>query len=273
MIFAAYLVTAFVMAGVYAVGLLRGRTDRYHRLGFRIPFVIGAIFAPVQAVFGDMVARQIEVQQPTKYAAMEYVARTHGDVTEWIGGIYYNGHVYFGLGIPYLNSLFLGYSPHARVIGWDSVPPDQRAPLPTLIHLAFDVMVMIGVGLVVICSWQAWWGWFHRRILMTKWFLIPMALAGLGAIAAMESGWIVTEVGRQPWVVYRVLRTSDAVTSAGGVPVTLVATIAIYLVLTGVVVVVPWVMSRRWRRSEPPADGPGRDRLGPVPAWSREPVG
>jgi cytochrome d ubiquinol oxidase subunit I len=273
MIFAAYMVTAFLMAGVYAVGLLRGRDDRYHRMGFVIPFSIGAVFAPVQAVFGDNVARQIEVQQPVKYAAMEYVAKTQRWVTEWIGGLYYHDHVFFGLGVPYLNSLFVGYSPHARVLGWDTVPANQRPPLISLIHLSFDVMVAIGVGLIVLCAWQAWWGYFHHRILMTKWFLVPMALAGLGAVLAMESGWIVTEVGRQPWVVYGIMRTSAAVTHASGVPVTLSLTVVLYLILTGTIIIVPWVMSRRWRRTQPSPEGPGRDDLRPVPARAREPVG
>jgi cytochrome bd ubiquinol oxidase subunit I len=272
MIFAAYMVTAFVMAGVYAVGLLRGRDDRYHRIGFLIPFSIGAVVAPVQAVFGDSVARQIAVQQPVKYAAMEYVARTQRGVTEWIGGIYYHGQVYFGFGVPYLNSLFVGYSPHARVIGWRSVPAADRPPLISLIHLSFDVMVTIGVGLIVLCAWQAWWGYFHHRILRTPWFLVPMAFAGLGAILAMESGWIVTEVGRQPWVVYKVLRTSSAVTHSAGVPVTLIATIALYLVLTGTIIVVPWVMSRRWRGAAVRPEGDRRE-FRPVPAHSSEPVG
>jgi cytochrome d ubiquinol oxidase subunit I len=273
MIFAAYLVTAFVMAGVYAVGLLRGRRDRYHRMGFLIPFVIGAIFAPVQTVFGDMVARAIWSQQPIKYAAMEYVAHTQSGVTEWIGGVWVNGDVYGGIGIPYLNSLFVGYSPHTTVIGWDTVPPDQRPPLIPLIHLCFDLMVVIGVGLMVICAWQAWWGYFHRRLLLTKWFLVPMSLAGLGTILALESGWIVTEVGRQPWVVYKILRTSDAVTSSSGVPVTLALTIAIYLILTAVIIFVPWIMSKRWRKADPPLEAAGHEKLGPVPAHATDPVG
>src|SRR6185437_10042838 len=98
-----------------------------------------------------------------------------------------------------------------KVVGWDSVPPADRPPLPDLIHLSFDLMVMIGVGLVILSAWQAWAWKFHRTIPMTRWFLIPAAFSGLASVVALECGWIVTEVGRQPWVVYKLLRTSDAV--------------------------------------------------------------
>lgn len=255
MIFAAYMVTGFAIAGVYAVGLLRGRRDHYHRIGFTIPFISAAVFAPIQVVFGDFVARRIEKQQPVKFAAMELIDHTHRGVTEWIGGVYWHGKVYFGIGIPDFNSLLVGYSPHQQVTGWDSVPASLRPPVPSLIHLAFDTMVTIGVLLVVLGAWQGWIWWFHRRLLLTRWFLVPAAFAGIGAVFAMESGWLVTEVGRQPWVVYGYLLTSDAVTTASGVPVTLGATIAIYLVLTGASLGIPWLMSRRWRaqRADPAA--------------------
>ncbi len=255
MVIAAYMVTGFSMAGVYAVGLMRGRRDHYHRTGFTIPFAVGAVMAPTQVVFGDFVARAIETQQPLKFAAMELVDKTQTGVTEWIGGIYYQGKVYFGVGIPYFDSILVGYSPHTKVKGWQSAPRDLRVPFPNLVHLSFDGMVAIGVALVVLSAWQGWYWWFHRRVLRTRWFLVPAALAGLGSVLALEMGWIVTEVGRQPWVVYGILRTSDAATTASGVPVTLAATIAIYLVLTAASLGVPWLMSRRWRREDPgPAD-------------------
>jgi cytochrome d ubiquinol oxidase subunit I len=200
---------------------------------------------------------------------MELVDHTQRGATEWFGGIYLNGHVYFGVGIPYFDSILVGFSPHTEVVGWDAVPAQDRPPLPDLIHLSFNFMVFIGTALVVLGAWQAWWWKFHKRIPMTRWFLVPAALAGLGSILAMEAGWIVTEVGRQPWVVYGLLTTRDALTTAGGVPVTLVATILIYGVLTGTTVGVPWLMSRRWRKQQPQLDedadaipyGPPRERI------------
>jgi cytochrome d ubiquinol oxidase subunit I len=269
MILAAYMVAGFAIAGVYAVGLLRGRRDRYHRLGFAYSFTTAAVCAPVQVVFGDFVARAVEKQQPQKFAAMELVARTHQGVTEWIGGIYWDGKVYFGIGIPDFDSLLVGYSPHQKVIGWDAVPASLRAPLPDLIHLSFDLMVGLGMLLLLLAAWQGWFALFRRRLLMTRWFLIPAAAAGLAAVIAMEAGWIVTEVGRQPWVVYGYLRTSDAVTPSGGVPVTLAAALALYAVLTVVVIGVPWLMGHRWRR-EDPGDEPAL-ATGPPPEMADHP--
>ena len=259
MILAAYMVTGFVVAGVYAVGMLRGRRDRYHKLGFLIPFTTAAIATPIQVTFGDVVARVIEKQQPVKFAAMELVDRTQTHATEWLGGIYYHGKVYFGLGVPSFDSILVGYSPHTKVIGWDSVPPNQRPPLVSLIHLSFDAMVALGMGLLVLAAWQGWFWRFRHRIPQTWWFLVPAALSGVAATVAMEAGWIVTEVGRQPWIVYKVLRTSDAVTTSSGVPVMLGITLVVYAVLTGVTIWVPLLMSRRWRRESPSLeeDGPG----------------
>ena len=137
------------------------------------------------------------------------------------------------------------------------MPPSLRAPLPDLIHLSFDLMVGLGMALLLLAAWQGWFAWFRHRLLMTRWFLIPAAVAGLAAITAMEAGWIVTEVGRQPWVVYGYLRTSDAVTPSAGVPVTLAVVLVLYAVLTAVVIGVPWLMGRRWRR-EDPDDEPDR---------------
>jgi cytochrome bd ubiquinol oxidase subunit I len=273
MLLAAYMVAGFTTAAVYAVGWLRGRRDRYHRLGFLIPFATAGICAPVQVVFGDAVARTIEHQQPLKFAAMELVNRTHGHVTEWLGGIYLNGKVYLGLGIPDFDSILVGYSPDTKVIGWRSAPPRDQPQLINLVHLSFDVMVMLGVALLLLAAWQGWVWWFRRAVPDTKWFLVPAALAGIAAITAMEAGWVVTEVGRQPWVVYRLLRTSDAVTTSSGVPVTLVATLAIYAVLTGVVIFVPLLMARRWRSQKPPPSDEGTGSPPTRGLHDEEPVG
>jgi cytochrome d ubiquinol oxidase subunit I len=253
MILAAYMVTGFIVAGVYAVGLLRGRRDRYHRLGFGIPFAIAGITAPLQVMMGDVIARFTAHDQPVKFAAMEYVSTTTGDAAEWLGGILINGHVYFGVSIPAFDSILVGFNPHTRVIGWDSVPAAQRPPLDTLIHRSFDLMVGIGFFLFALAAWQGWWWWFHRRVLLTAWFLVPAALSGVAAVAAMEAGWVVTEVGRQPWIVYRVLLVNAAVTPSSGVTVTLAVILVLYAILTLVSIGVPMLMSRRWRR-EGPAD-------------------
>jgi cytochrome bd ubiquinol oxidase subunit I len=266
MVLAAYMVTGFLVAGVYAVGLLRGRRDRYHRLGFAVPFTLAGIAAPLQVMMGDIIARFVAHNQPVKFAAMEYVARTSRDVPEWLGGVLINGHVYLGASIPAFDSLLVGFSPRTRVVGWDSVPPAQRPPLVSLIHLSFDLMVGLGFFLLALAAWQGWWWLFHRRVLMTAWFLVPAALGGVAAVAAMEAGWVVTEVGRQPWIVYRVLLVSRAVTPASGVPVTLAVILVLYAVLTVVSIGVPMVMSRRWRQEAPAEEDAEQVPYGPAPA-------
>ena len=271
MVLAAYMVTGFVVAGVYAVGLLRGRRDRYHRLGLAIPFSLAAVATPLQVMMGDIIARFIAHNQPVKFAAMEFVARTTRHAPEYVGGILLNGRVYFGAAIPSLDSILAGFSPNTRVIGWDSVPPDRRPPLPTLIHLSFDLMVGLGFLLLALAAWQGWWWWFHRRLLLTPWFLVPAALSGVAAVIAMEAGWTVTEVGRQPWIVYRVMLTSSAVTLASGVVVTLAVILVLYAIMTVVSIGVPMIMSRRWLAERPAEEEAEQVPYGPPPAEPQTP--
>ena len=193
-------------------------------------------------------------------------AKTTRDVPERLGGILVNGHVYLGAAIPGFDSILVGFSPHTRVIGWDSVPPAQRPPLVTLIHLSFDLMVGLGFFLFALAAWQGWWWWFHRRLLVTPWFLVPSALSGVAAVAAMEAGWVVTEVGRQPWIVYRVMLVSAAVTPSSGVPVTLGVILVLYAILTVVSIGVPMIMSRRWRQETPGEEDAEQVPYGPSPA-------
>jgi cytochrome bd ubiquinol oxidase subunit I len=273
MVLAAYMVTGFVVAGVYAVGLLRGRRDRYHRVGFAVPFTIAGIAAPLQVMMGDIIARFIAGNQPIKFAVMEYVAKTGDNVPEWVGGLLINGKVYFGASIPSFDSILVGFNPHTRVIGFDTVPPALRPPLPILLHLSFDLMVGIGMFLLALAAWQGWWWWFHRRLLITPWFLVPSALSGVSAVAAMEAGWIVTEVGRQPWIVYRVLLVSNAVTPSSGVTVTLAVLLVVYAILTVISIGVPMIMSRRWRQETPAEEEAEQVPYGPSPARARAAAG
>jgi cytochrome d ubiquinol oxidase subunit I len=253
MILAAYMVAGALAATPYAAALLRGRRSRYHRLGFLIPFSVAAIAAPFQIGVGDTAARAVASQQPVKFASMEYVARTARGVTEWIGGIWWHGHVVAGIPLPDVDSLLVGFSPHTRVTGWDSVPAALRPPLPTLIHLAFDLMVVIGTLMLLWGLWLAYW-WWRRRDLpsgrLGTVFFAGAALSGIGCVAAMEAGWAVTEVGRQPWTVYGVLRTSQAATTASGVTGTLAATLVIYGALTVATLTILRLMQRRWQAGD-----------------------
>ena len=247
MILAAYMVTSFLVASVYAVGMLRGRRDRHHRLGLLIPLTVGAILAPIQFGVGDTAARAIAEDQPIKFAAMECVQHTHSDVTEYIGGICTDDGVKWGIGIPGLDSFLVGWSTDTEVIGLDSVPPDERPPANTLLHLAFDTMVGIGSALIALGLWFGFVWWRKRDIPQTPWFLRAVAISGVATIVAMEAGWIVTEVGRQPWIVNGVMRTEEAVTGASGVWVTFSAVLVLYTLLGIATVVVLRNMARRWR--------------------------
>ena len=250
MILAAYIVTGFLVASVYAVGMLRGRRDRHHRLGLLIPLTVAVIVTPIQFMVGDTAARSIAKDQPIKFAAMECVQTTHTHVTEYIGGRCTSDGVKGGIGIPGLDSWLVGFSTDTEVIGLDTVPPDDRPPANTLLHLAFDAMVGICSVLILLGLWLGIAWWRKRDIPKTPWFLRAVAVSGVAAIVALECGWIVTEVGRQPWIVYEVMRTEDAVTQADGVWVSLAVVLVAYTALGVATVLVLRTMARRWRSAD-----------------------
>ncbi len=270
MILAAYLVTGFLVASVYAVGMLRGRRDRYHRLGLLIPLTVAAIATPIQFAVGDTAARSIASDQPIKFAGMECVQKTSTDVTEYIYGRCTSSGVKGGIGIPGFDSFLVGWSTSTQVTGLDTVPSDDRPPANTMLHWAFDTMVGICTVLIALGLWLGVSWWRKRDMPQTKWFLRATAVSGALAIVALECGWIVTEVGRQPWVVYNVMRTSDAITGASGVWVTFSVVLVLYTILGIAAVTTLRVMSRRWREADAPEPevpyGPGPDV--PEPALS-----
>jgi cytochrome d ubiquinol oxidase subunit I len=250
MVLGAYMVTGFTVAGVYAAGILRGRRDRYHRTGFAIAFVPAALLTPFQIFVGDTAARAIAHDQPVKFASMEYVARTSTHVPEWLGGLYVGGHVYGGLRIPGLDSLLVGFAPAAKVTGWETAPASERPPVVWLLHLCFDAMVGLGFVLLAIGAVAAWAWWRHRRLPERRLFWVASAMGGVAATAALECGWVVTEVGRQPWVVYRLQTTADAVTANSGIAGILTLTVVGYALLGIATVAVLRLLARRWRDSD-----------------------
>jgi cytochrome d ubiquinol oxidase subunit I len=250
MILAAYLVTGFLIASVYAVGMLRGRRDRHHRLGLLIPLTVASIATPIQFAVGDTAARAIADDQPIKFAGMECVQHTDTHVTEYIYGRCTSSGVKGGIGIPGFDSFLVGWSTDTKVTGLDTVPPNDRPPANTMLHWAFDTMVGICTVLIGLGLWLAWAWWRRRDIPQTPWFLRAVAVSGLAAVVALESGWIVTEVGRQPWVVYEVMRTKDAVTGASGVWVTFSAVLALYTALGVATLLILRTMAHRWRTAE-----------------------
>src|SRR3954454_21513680 len=250
MILAAYLLTGFLVASVYAVGMLRGRRDRLHRLGLLIPLTLACILTPVQFMVGDTAARAIAHDQPIKFAAMECVQQTSTDVTEYIYGRCTADGVKGGIGIPGFDSFLVGWSTSTQVTGLDTVPASDRPPANTMLHWAFDTMVGICTALIALGAWLGFVWWRRRDIPATKWFLRAVAVSGVSAVVALECGWIVTEVGRQPWIVYNIMRTEDAVTQADGIGVTFAVVVLLYAVLGTVLILTLRAMSRRWRAAE-----------------------
>lgn len=251
MIIAAFMVTGFGVAAVYAVAMLRGRRDRYYRLGFLVPFTVAAALAPIQVVVGDWAAHFLAEYQPLKLAAIEGLAETQAGVPLSLGGIYQDGQLRYAVQIPYALSLLAHYDPDAVVLGLDQAPPPLQPPV-NIVHWSFQLMVAIGVGLLVLAAWLAVSWWRHRDLPRSPWFLRAAVLAGPAAVLALEAGWVVTELGRQPWVVYGVLLTRDAVNPHPGLVAGLVAVLAIYTVLTFATVYV-----LRWLAHLGPVAAPG----------------
>jgi cytochrome bd ubiquinol oxidase subunit I len=249
---AAYMAAGFTVASIYVVGWLRGRRDRYHRLGILIPFTVAAIVTPVQIAVGDTTARQVSQDQPVKFAAMEVVTESGDDQPEILFGRYDSGDntVSGGIRIPGLNSILTGFSTDTYVDGLDQVPRSDRPSNVNIVHWAFDIMVGIGFLLLGLVAWYAVSYWRHRDVPKTRIFLWVAAAAGALSYVAIEAGWFVTEVGRQPWIVYEIERTEDAVTRSSGVWVRFVVIIVLYAAMGAGLVAVLRAMSQRWKRQD-----------------------
>jgi cytochrome d ubiquinol oxidase subunit I len=247
MILAAYMVVGFLVASIYAVGMLRGRRDRLHRLGVLIPLTIACIATPIQLYVGDTAARSVADDQPAKFAAMECIQETGTHQAEYLGGICTSDGVKGAIKIPGLDSFLVGWSTDTEVTGLNDIPEKNQPPANTLLHLSFDTMVGIGSGLLLLAIWFAFTWWKRRDIPRTPWFLRIVAVSGAAAIVALWCGWIVTEVGRQPWIVQGYMRTSEAVTDAKGIWFSFGLVLLLYAALGTIAVLVLRSMSRRWR--------------------------
>ena len=238
MYLAGYIVTGFLVAGVYAFARLRGRWGRYERTALAIPLTIAAVASPVQGLVGDWAAREVASAQPTKLAALEGVPKTTRGASEHLLGWYADGRVKYGLRIPKLLSFLAYHDPNARVQGLDAVPPDRRPPV-NVVRVAFQLMVGIGTLLALLGVVYLAVRVRRRRLPESRWFYRALTLAGPLSLVALIAGWVTTEVGRQPWVVYEVMLTRQAVTGASGIPVGYATLVAVYLLLAGAVV---WVL-------------------------------
>jgi cytochrome d ubiquinol oxidase subunit I len=252
---AAYMTAGFMVASVYAVGWLRGRRDRYHRLGFLIPFTVAAIVTPIQLAIGDGIARSVFQKQPAKFAAIEIVWTTGGHQAEYLyGRLQPDGTVAGGIKIPGLDSFLAGFSRNTVVNGLSEIPADQRptAQQATIAHWAFDTMIGIGTVLLLLSAWYGL-AWLRRRDLpRSRWFYRCAALAGIASVVAVESGWITAEVGRQPWIVWEHMKVAEAVTdiSAGPIWVSFALLVLVYALIAWGFVGLLLRMRLRWRRQD-----------------------
>lgn len=257
---AAFMVVGFTVSGVYAVGMLRGRRDERHRLGFLVPFVFASVAALVQPFVGHFLGTGLGDRQPAKLAAFELAITTESPSPLRLGGVLIDGQVKGALDIPVLGSLIAQGSFTAPVRGLDTFPVEDQPPV-NLTHWAFQTMIGIGSALflLVVLFWIA--RRRNRDLTQRRWFLRVAAVCGPLAVVALEAGWVATEVGRQPWVVYDVLRTADAAGENPWVWSVLVGSVVLYTGLTIGAVVVLRSMARRWRRGEedlPSPYGPRR---------------
>jgi cytochrome d ubiquinol oxidase subunit I len=253
MVVAAYIVGGFLVASVYAMGMLRGRNDRYHRLGFTIAFSVAAVATPIQMGVGDSLTRWVYDNQPMKFAAIELVPQTESDVPETLlGHLGADGTVTGGLPVPGMASWLSDPSTGTATVvqGLDTEPVDDVPTVAQIntVHLAWDVMIGLGTFLFLLSAWYGSCWLFRRRLPRSRWFLRIAATTGVLSVVTMEAGWVVTEVGRQPWIVYDYMKVEDAATGNTGVWITFFAVVLLYIGVAVTTILVMRAMSRRFRR-------------------------
>lgn len=247
-----FLVVGFCVASVYAVGMLRGRRDDHHRLGFMVPFAFASVAALLQPVSGHLAGMRLAEAQPSKLAAMELATRTERRAPLVIGGVLIDGEVRYGIEIPVLGSLVSRSDPDGEVPGLYDLDADARPTdgLATMVHWSFQGMIALGTALAGL---SAWYWWRRRRgvdLLERTWFLRVVAVSGVAAVTAMELGWITTEVGRQPWIAYGYLRIKDAVALDNQVWWSFGTLVVVYVAMGVGAAAVLRSMARRWRDGE-----------------------
>jgi len=246
MTLAAYAATGFVVAGIHAFMLLRDPRNRFHKAALAIALGVGGVTAILQPLSGDLLAKTVAKTQPVKLAAFEGQFQTEQGAPLRVGGIPDEtaSVTRYAIEVPYALSILAYGDPNATVKGLNDFRADERPPV-AVVHIAFQVMVACGVAMMLVALWGAWRYVRARRNekwLESKWFLrLLVAAAPLGFIA-IETGWVVTEVGRQPWIIYGVMRTSEAVTPMPGLVVPFITFTVLYVLLA---IVTVWLLLRQ----------------------------
>lgn len=257
MTLAAYVATGFAAAAVHAWFVLRERTNAFHRAALRIALLVAVIAIPLQLLSGDHSAKRVAELQPVKFAAMESHYHTVAGAPILLGGIADDETmtVAYGIEIPYALSFLAHGDPWAPVTGLAEFPKDEW-PNTNVVHWAFDIMVGCGVIMLAVAVWVAWCWWRTRRLPDNRWLLWALVLCGPLGFIAIEAGWVVTEVGRQPWIIYGLLRTADAVTPMPGLVVPFTTFTLLYIFLS---IVLVFLLRRQFlepHNSEPVVQNP-----------------
>jgi cytochrome d ubiquinol oxidase subunit I len=242
MVLAAFAATGFAVAGIHSALLLRDPQSAFHQRALALALLVGGLPSILQPVSGDVLAKRVAQDQPAKLAAFEGLFRTQHGAPFVIGGIpdMDGQSMRWGLEIPTGLSVLLYLDPHAEVTGLDAFPREDWPPVGVA-HTAFQLMVAAGLAMMGVALWAAWQWRRCRSLAGSPWLLRAiLAVSPLGMVA-VEAGWVVTEVGRQPWIIYGVMRTSEAVTPMPGLTVPLVTFTTLYLLLA---VVVVWLLAR-----------------------------
>lgn len=236
MTLAAFTATGFAVAGIHAYMMLREKNIEFHRKAFRIALVFGGIAALLQPISGDISAKDIAVRQPAKLAAMEAHFETEKGASLIIGGIPDEEakEVNYALKIPGALSFLAHGDFESEVIGLDQFPEENHPPV-LVTHFAFQIMVGLGMVLMGLGLLFFFSNWKKKEWMRKDWFLRLFALATPLGFIAVEAGWTVTEVGRQPWIIYKILRTEDAVSPIPGIAYSFYLFTAIYVSLALVV--------------------------------------
>jgi cytochrome d ubiquinol oxidase subunit I len=229
MIIAAYMVTGFMVASYYAWVHLRGKAKLYDYRAMVLGLLLAGVMSPLQFLAGDWAAKVVAETQPVKLASMEGQYETEKGAGIRIGGIPDDKDevTRYAIEIPYLLSLMSYGDANAEVKGLKAFPKEDRPPT-LVVHMAFQIMVGIGTYLLALSCWAGWRYWKKQSLTDNRWFLWAVVFSGPLCVLAMEAGWVVTEVGRQPWVVYGIMRTRDAVTQADGIVWLFMATMLLY---------------------------------------------
>jgi cytochrome d ubiquinol oxidase subunit I len=264
---AAYIVAGFLTAGVYAWAWLRGRRGRYERVALVVPLSVAALASPVQIVVGDWAARDVAREQPVKLAAFEGLRETEAGAPVHVLGWYDGEEIQYGVELPRLLSLLAFHDPNARVEGLEEVPADERPPV-NVVRVAFQTMVGIGLALAAVSLVYLFVWMRRRRLPRSPWFYRAVVAAGPLSVVALIAGWVTTEVGRQPWVVYGHMRTEEAITGADGIPVGYASLVLVY---AGLIAAVAWILRRLARAPVEVAASPGG--IAPLLAGATRPEG